>query len=190
MLPCSMSLRDRVHCAPLFSIDGSTDSRRPAIGPERPIPESRPYWQSIAACDARAPVQLTSPGPRLAGVHHWMRSAAEVGASLGDLENSCWLSLQTSLSCRSCARRHCSSLRRRSRTSDVLDWRLATRCCGGCDRASRDAAPAITRRLRSCAADSQGTLSFRRSPVVAPDREDWRRNLRNSAWGRWFVRAT
>lgn len=71
----------------------------------------------------------------------------------------------------------------------MIDWKLATRCCGGCDRASRDVAVATTRRLRRSGTDSPPFTKYRRSSVATPGHDDWRRNLRISTWSRWFVRS-
>jgi len=65
MLLRSILARDQVHCAPLFSIDGSTESRRSAIGPERP------------------PLNLDRIGQCIPG------GDALVGPSLANLENPC-----------------------------------------------------------------------------------------------------
>jgi len=72
----------------------------------------------------------------------------------------------------------------------MIDWKLATRCCGGCDRASRSDAAAMPSRLRRSGTDSPAFTNHRRSSGAALGHDDWRRNLRISAWSRWFVRST
>jgi hypothetical protein len=71
----------------------------------------------------------------------------------------------------------------------MIDWKLATRCCVGCERASRDVAAAMTRRLRRFGTDAPSFTEHRRSSVAAPGHDDWRRSLRIATWSRWFVRS-
>lgn len=119
----------QVHCASLFSHDGPADSlRRPAIGPDRTLPESRSCSRRIVFCDARASHPL---------ITHFSFGGAPSGAAVCALpcrSLALLISLENSCSASSCPPlpsppwappRSCSSCRS-STISAMFDWMLVT----------------------------------------------------------------